>query len=127
MEKVPSDFKYLLDKLRSLLIKDINLNGRKVTGASRSSQESDYVTRGELVAILNGSTDGAASSYGNVLEDSPIFNSVVSLHALAHQSGGDDEINVENLFGELSDLQKPKLIYDTDLKSFIISDWIEYP
>lgn len=124
----PPDWGFLLDGLRNFISgKQINLNGRRVTNAGRSAQTSDYVTRGELEALLSGEPleNTAAKSFGNSLGDSTVlFPPDTKPHAVLHQSGGVDELNVDQLPGELADMQRPKYLFDTDLKLIVVDDWV---
>lgn len=125
----PADWGFLLDGLRNLISgKQVDLKGRRITNAGRSSQTSDYVTRGEIEALLSGQPleNTAAKSYGTTLAESPIINPPVSKpHADTHQSGGNDEINVDQLAGELADMQRPKYLFDTVLKAIVVDEWVD--
>ena len=48
LEDAAAEIRHLRDRLDSLEQKNIELNGRRITGAGHSVQLNDYVTRKEL-------------------------------------------------------------------------------
>lgn len=79
-----ADDKSILDQLRLLLTKNIDMKGRRVIKAARSVDSHDYVIRAELDEV-----SGAA----------PVDTIVTApnAHHLTHQSGGSDAIKLDAL------------------------------
>lgn len=101
-EQLPSDFKYLMDSLRTLLSQAPDMRGRRITNLGRSVEGSDAVRRDELTGIVTPTIQEVIKE-----EAARDFDTAPESHQFTHENNGSDEINVEGLSGLLADPQTP--------------------